>query len=265
MQQPAALPQPPSVVRTWLRRLLTAAAVVAVYVWAFRTIHIRWERLAYGLPTMFDVVRKMTPPNWSHWSQVSVRLYETLRIAVLSASFGAVIALPVSLLTARNIVKSNWIYQPARFVLNLIRTLPDMVLAAIAVGIFGIGAVPGIIAMSIFAGMLIAKLLSESVEAIDAGPLEALAASGANGLQRIVYAVMPQVFPTFLSYTLYALEINVRGSFVLGLVGAGGVGMQLDADLTFLRYDNVAVIVVVIFVAVMLIDFVSTKLRELLV
>lgn len=260
------IPGRPSPVRVWVPRLIVMAIAVAVYWWAFTSIDVIWERVPYGLQTMVQLVtQRMWPPRWAHWSDISVRLYETLRIAIVSATVGGILALPISLLTARNIARSNWVYQPARFVLNLIRTIPDMVLAAVAVGVIGIGALPGIVAESIFSTTLIAKLLSESIEAIDPGPLEALSAVGASTLQRVQYAVMPQVLPAYASYTLYCLEINVRASFVLGLVGAGGIGMQMQTDITLLRYHDVFMVVVVTFVCVMIIDWVSTRLRERLV
>lgn len=261
-----AVPGRPSAARLWLKRGIIIAIVAAIYAWAFTSIDVIWERVPYGLQTMVQLVTdRMFPPRWGHWSEMSYRLYETLRIAIVAASFGALFALPIALLTARNIARSNWVYQPARFLLNLVRTIPDMVLAAIAVGVIGLGALPGIIALTIFSTTLIAKLLSESIEAIDSGPLEALSAVGASSLQSIRYAVMPQVLPAYASYSLYCLEINVRSSFVLGLVGAGGIGMQMQTDMTLLRYRDVALVVLVTFVAVMLIDWVSTRIRERLV
>lgn len=191
-------------------------------------------------------------------------LMETLRIAILSAVIGAVFAVPFSVLSARNLVP-HWFYLPMRFLLNLIRTVPDLVLAAVLAGAFGIGVLPGVLAVSVFSFTLITKLMSETIEAIDPGPLEAMQAVGAGRVQQIFFGVVPQVLPSFIAYTLYVLEVNVRASFILGWVGAGGIGQALNADLTLGSFRNVTVIVVVILAAVIAVDFVSTKIRERLV
>lgn len=192
-------------------------------------------------------------------------LLQTLRIAIIAATIGATLAIPVSVLAARNMVKSKWLYLGVRTISNLIRTIPDLALAAVLAGAFGIGALPGIIAVSVFSFTLITKLMSETIEAIDPGPLEAMQAVGAGKVQQIFYGVVPQVLPNFIAYTLYVLEVNVRASFILGWVGAGGIGHVLNADLTLGRYRNVTVIVVVILAAVVVVDYISTKLRERIV
>jgi len=192
-------------------------------------------------------------------------LMQTMRMAILGAFFGALLAVPFSLLAAQNLVKNKAIYYLVRTILNLIRTIPDLVLAAVLSGAFGLGAMPGVMALAIFSFALIAKLASESVESIDPGPLEAMQACGANRLQQIRYGVVPQVLPQYIAYTLYVLEVDVRASTILGLVGAGGIGQLLYADLNLLRYQNVGAIIAVLLIAVLLMDFVSTKLRERLV
>ncbi len=192
-------------------------------------------------------------------------LLQTFRMAIVGTAIGALLAIPFSLLAARNLVKSKVLYYLIRSILNLIRTIPDMVLAAVLSGAFGLGALPGVMALSVFAFALVAKLLSESIEAIDPGPLEAMQAVGGNRLQQIRYGVVPQVLPQYLAYTLYVLEICVRASTILGLVGAGGIGQRLYADLNLMRYPKVGAVIAVMMIAVMMMDFVSTKLRERLV
>lgn len=192
-------------------------------------------------------------------------MMQTFRMAILGAAIGSLTAVPFSLLAARNLVRSKALYYTVRTVLNLIRTIPDLVLAAVLSGVFGLGALPGVMALAIFSFALVAKLLSESVEAIDPGPLEAMQAVGANKLQQIRYGVVPQVAPQFLAYSLYVLEVDVRASTILGLVGAGGIGQLLYADLNLGRYRNVGAVIVIMLAAVLLMDYVSTKLRERLV
>lgn len=192
-------------------------------------------------------------------------LEQTFRMAILGTFIGAMLAVPFSLLAARNLVRSKVVYYTVRVVLNLIRTIPDLVLATVLTGAFGLGAVPAVMALAIFSFALIAKMASESVESIDPGPLEAMQACGANRLQQIRYGVVPQVLPQYLSYVLYVLEVDVRASTVLGLVGAGGVGQLLYTALNLREYPKVGSIIVVMLVVVILVDYISTKLRERLI
>ena len=151
-----------------------------------------------------------------------------------------------------------------RFFLNLVRALPDLLLAALFVAIVGIGPMAGVGALTIFSFGMISKLFYEAIETIDEGPIEALTAAGANSLQTIVFAVIPQVFNQFLSYFLYTLEINVRASTVLGYLGAGGVGLFLSQTLSMFRYDRTAVVILAILVVVVSVDGISNRLREAL-
>lgn len=192
-------------------------------------------------------------------------LTDTFRMAILGAFFGALIAVPFSLLAARNLVKSKAVYWVVRVILNLIRTVPDLVWAAVLAGALGAGALPGVIALAIFSFGLNAKLLSESIETIEPGPLEAMQACGANRLQQIRYGVVPQVLPQFLAYALYVLEIDVRASTILGLVGAGGIGVLFNTELTFMRFRHVGAIIVAMLLVVWAMDYVSTKVRERLI
>lgn len=192
-------------------------------------------------------------------------LGQTMRMALLGAFFGSLLALPFSLLSAANLVRSKVVYHTVRIILNLIRTIPDLVLAAVLAGAFGLGALPGVLALTVFSFAMVAKLLSESIEAIEPGPLEAIRASGGNWLQMVWYGVLPQVLPQYLAYALYIFEIDVRSSTVLGLVGAGGIGATLYADLNLLKFRNVGAIVVAILLIVVVMEFISAKVRERLV
>lgn len=192
-------------------------------------------------------------------------LVDTFRMAIIGAFFGAMLAIPFALLAARNLVKSKYVYYVVRTILNLIRTVPDLVWAALFTGALGVGALPGVLALAVFSFGLNAKLLSESIETIDPGPLEAMQACGASRLQQIRYGVVPQVLPQFLAYGLYVLEINVRASTILGLVGAGGIGVLFKVQMTYGRWHRVGVIILVMLFVVWAIDFISTKVRERLV
>ncbi|MFE8701401.1 phosphonate ABC transporter, permease protein PhnE [Cytobacillus sp. FJAT-54145] len=260
MSQPEkkAIPQPPSKVKHYL-----TGTLILLLLWgsAIQTDATMGE-LIIGLPNMLDLLYQMFPPNWAYFDNITAAMLETIRMAVIGTTFGAIIAIPVAIFAASNIFQNSWIYQPARFILNLVRTVPDLLLAAIFVSIFGLGPLPGILALTIFSIGLVAKLTYEAIEAIDPGPLEAMTSVGANKIQWIVFGVIPQVLAHYASYVLYTFEVNVRGAAVLGLVGAGGIGLYYDRTLGFLEYDKTSTIILFTLVVVLLIDYISTKLRE---
>ncbi|WP_018132599.1 phosphonate ABC transporter, permease protein PhnE [Effusibacillus pohliae] len=219
-------------------------------------------QLIQGFPEMGNLLLDMWPPDWSYISVIWQPMLETIQMAVVGSTAGALLAIPVALLAARNVTKSPLLYYPARFLLNLVRTIPDLLFASIFVAIFGLGPFAGVLALAFFSFGMIAKLAYESVEAIDPGPLEAMTSVGANKLQWIHFGVVPQVTAQFMSFFLYTFEVNVRAAAVLGLVGAGGIGLLLDRSLNQLRYDRASMIILLTLAAVLLIDTISTKIRE---
>ncbi|WP_261130063.1 phosphonate ABC transporter, permease protein PhnE [Bacillus sp. Marseille-Q3570] len=214
---------------------------------------------------VWNMVVQLFPPNWSYAGVVVDKLLETIKMALIATTIAGILCVPFSLLAASNIVQNKYLYNFIKMFLNIMRTIPELILAVVFVGLFGIGVFGGILALIIFSLGILAKLISETIEAIDMNPLEAIRASGGNTLQVIWYAVVPQVLPQFVSFTLYVFEINVRASVVLGFVGAGGIGLILQQQLNFLSYQNVSTIIVITFVVVVIIDYISNKLRGRLV
>ncbi|MFC7682204.1 phosphonate ABC transporter, permease protein PhnE [Paenibacillus sp. GCM10028914] len=256
-----AYPKPPKKIKHYFTVL-----IVGVLLWRSAVItDSSLGELFSGMPNMVDLLKEMVPPNWSYVDNIMDAMLETIRMALVGTTLGAILAVPVALLCANNITQSRWLHYPVRMVLNLIRTIPDLLLASIFVAIFGLGALPGIFALTVFSLGLIAKLTYESVETIEKGPLEAMTSVGASKVQRIFFGVVPQVQSHFMSYVLYAFEINVRAAAVLGLVGAGGIGHYYEVTLGFLEYDKTCTIILFTLVVVLIIDYVSTKLREKLI
>lgn len=251
-------PKPPAKTKM----IFTILLVVALLWWSSFKTESSIADLTIGFPNMFDLLVQMWPPNWHYFEVILEPLLETIRMAVIGTTFGAIIAVPLALLCASNIIRTPWLVYPFRFILNLIRTIPDLLLASIFVAIFGLGSLPGIIALSIFSIGLVAKLLYEAIESIDPGPLEAMTAVGANKVQWVFFGVIPQVTAHFTSYVLYTFEVNVRAAAILGLVGAGGIGEYYDKTLGFLEYDKTASIIILTLAVVLVIDYISTKLRE---
>ncbi|OMF37326.1 phosphonate ABC transporter, permease protein PhnE [Paenibacillus sp. FSL H8-0548] len=251
-------PKPPSKLKHYL-----TAVIVLLLLWGSSIQTEATPReLIEGFPNMFDLLAEMFPPKWTYFDNIISAMLETIRMALIGTTIGAVFAVPVALLCASNLTRSWWLRHPVRFVLNLIRTIPDLLLAAIFVAIVGIGPLPGTMALTVFSLGLIAKLTYEALESIDRGPLEAMTAVGATSMQRILYAVIPQIQAHFMSFTLYTFEINVRAAAVLGLVGAGGIGHYYEITLGFLEYDKTSVIIIFTLAIVLLIDYSSSKLRE---
>ncbi|MCM3703648.1 phosphonate ABC transporter, permease protein PhnE [Paenibacillus macerans] len=245
-----------------LRHYLTAVIIILLLWGSAVKTEATLGELVKGAPNMLDLLREMFPPKWSYFDNIVPAMLETIRMALISTTFGAILAVPVALLCAGNLTPSAWIRQPVRFVLNLVRTIPDLLLAAIFVAIFGLGPFAGILALTVFSLGLIAKLVYEALETIDRGPLEAMTAVGATPAQRIIFGVVPQIQAHFISYVLYAFEINVRAAAVLGLVGAGGIGHYYEVTLGFLEYDKTCMIILFTLAVVLIIDYLSAKVRE---
>ncbi|EOP66374.1 phosphonate ABC transporter, permease protein PhnE [Bacillus cereus] len=253
-----SIPKPPSK----LKHMLTAILVILLLWGSSVQVDASFAKLVVGFPNMMDLLKEMVPPDWSYFQVITTAMLDTIRMAIIGTTLGAILAIPIALFAASNVFTSAFLYSPARLILNFIRTIPDLLLAAIFVAIFGIGPLSGILALTFFSIGLVAKLLYESIESIDPGPLEAMTAVGANKVQWIVYGVIPQVKAHFVSYVLYTFEVNVRAAAVLGLVGAGGIGLYYDRTLGFLQYQQTASIIIYTLVVVLLIDYVSTLLRE---
>lgn len=252
--------------KTKLMFTIITIVIVAIYMYAANRAETDFSRFAAGLPEIYRfIVYDLYPPSIGYIDRAWKGLLETWNMALIATTFAAIICLPFSFLAASNLNTNKYLYQFVRFFLNVLRTIPEIILAIIFVAIVGLGAVSGILALIFFSIGILAKLISETIEAIDPGPLEAIRATGGNQLQVIFYGVMPQILPHYTSYTLYVLEINVRASIVLGFVGAGGIGQHLLRQLNFLAYGNVATIILMTFAAVLLIDFISNRIRERLV
>ncbi len=208
------------------------------------------------------IMNELIRPDWSYAGRIMPAMLETVQIAIAGTVIGSVLAVPVALLCAVNVMPKKIVSIPVRIVLNLVRTIPDLLFAAVFVAVFGIGAFAGMLALVFFSFGLVAKLTYEAIEAIDPGPLEAMTASGANKIQLIVFGVIPQALPYFFSYVLYTFEVNVRAASVLGFVGAGGIGLHLDQQLNSFRYDRASTIILLTLVIVLVIDYASTYLRR---
>lgn len=212
-----------------------------------------------------DILAEFYPPNLAYLPRIIGPLLETFAMAIIASAIGCGLALPFSFWASRVTTPNLATYLADRGFLNVIRALPDLLYALVFVAALGIGPLPGILALILFNIGVVAKLLSETVDGVDPGPIEATNAAGGNRIQAVRWAVLPQVLPNYVAYSLYVFELNVRASAVLGLVGAGGIGIAINTERQFFRYPNLSAILVAIFVAVFLIELFSIWLRRRLV
>ena len=221
-------------------------------------------RLARGLPWMLDFFRRMLPPDLSVLPSALLGAVRTVEIALLGTTVAAIGALPLGFISARNVAPPV-LYYPARAALNFFRSIDTLVYALVFVAAVGLGPFPGVLAVIAYTTTSLAKLYSEAIEGIERGPVDAITATGATRLQVVRYGVLPQVLPLFLSYVLYRLESNIRAATVLGFVGAGGIGFYLQTYLRIIDYPAASTVLLVTVVMVMVVDALSSRLRDRLV
>ncbi len=200
-------------------------------------------------------------PDFTQSPLFIAAMWQTLEMALWGTALAVVLAIPLGVLAAKN-VTPWWIQQPIRRLLDLVRSVPDIVIGYIFVVSVGLGPFAGVMALALNTGGVLAKLFSEAVESIDPGPVEGVRAVGGSRLHEVVWGILPQVGPLWTSYALYRFESNARSATVLGLIGAGGIGQLLYDSLNTYAYGQVAAIIVIIVVAVSLIDLLSQALRS---
>jgi len=204
------------------------------------------------------------PPNFSDWRIYVEEMVVTLQIALWGTALAVVTAVPLGLLASSNIVPA-WVYQPVRRLMDAFRAINEMVFAMLFVVAVGLGPFAGVLALWIHTAGVLAKLFSEAVEAIDPQPVEGIRSTGAGALHEIVYGVIPQVMPLWISFTLYRFESNVRSATVVGMVGAGGIGVVLWEIIRGFQYAQTAAVMLIVVLTVSLIDVVSSRIRKSLI
>ena len=284
---------------------LAIAVGMVLLIWSFQGAKIRPAELIEGIPQVFLTLGRMLPPDFSKMTeskyyflpenvsltelflplplddaagQVRRRWWsntfpqtaigatlETVQMALAGTVLALLVAFPIGFFAARNTTPHPFVYRGVRALLNLVRTIPDLALGLLFVAAVGLGAFAGTLALAIHTATVLGKLLSESVENIDEGIVEAIRATGAGYAQILSFAVLPQVLPDLISFTLYRLETNIRAASVLGLIGAGGIGYLMNTSFRTFQYQEAAAIVLVLIALVMLVDYLSSRLRNLVV
>ncbi|SDZ87805.1 phosphonate ABC transporter, permease protein PhnE [Rubrimonas cliftonensis] len=239
---------------------------LTVWCWEVMTETTIWAFVSDAPRQAADIAGRAFPPRWSYMERLWGPLWDTLNIATLGTLLGVAIALPVAFLAARNTTPSALILRPAAlFVIVASRSINSLIWALLLVSILGPGLLAGVIAIALRSIGFIGKLLYEAIEEIDARQVEAVQATGASGPQVLTYAVWPQIAPAFWGVSVFRWDINIRESAVLGLVGAGGLGLQLSGSLNTLAWPQVTMIIIVILAAVVASEWVSAKVRHAII
>jgi phosphonate transport system permease protein len=246
-------------------RLAMPAMIVAAFgVLIFGLVDLDFSpaRLLSGMHQLGWITLMMLPPDPGSSLPIYLKaLGETLSIALLGTTIAAVFALPVSLLAARNIIPSNLLRCPVRRFLDSIRGVDTLIWALVWINVVGLGPFAGVLAIALSDFGAFGKLFSEAIEAADKKQVEGIRASGGNALHEIRFGLMPQVLPVIAGQVLYFIESNTRSATIIGIVGAGGIGLQLAEQIRVLEWQKVSFLILMILVAVAAIDWISTKLR----
>jgi phosphonate transport system permease protein len=262
--------EPPVAARIWLRftpaqrmgRFAAYLAAVIAIVWSFRQVEVIPEFLYDAPAQTADLFRRMWPIDWAYYPKgVHEALIETFHIATLGTLLSLILGFPIALMAAKNITTSatlNWI---AQFLLVSSRSVNSLIWALLFVAIFGPGAIAGVLAIGFRSIGFVGKLLSEAFEEARPGPIEALVSTGAPAASVLAKGYWPQVEPSFWSVALFRWDINIRESAILGLVGAGGIGVALDSALNNLYWDQVGLILLVIFAVVIATEVATSYIR----
>lgn len=287
------------------RSLIVASVLLLILAWSFQGAKIRPGELFEGVPQIFHTLGRMLPPDFARITEAKNYFFpenlslpelilplpvgeaearsrqrwwdntfpqtvvgatlETVQMALAGTFLALLAAFPLGFLAARNTTPHPSVYHAVRTVLNLVRTIPDLALGLLFVAAVGLGAFAGTMALAIHTATVLGKLLSESVENIDEGVVEAIRATGAGYSQILSFAVLPQILPDLISFTLYRFETNIRAASVLGLIGAGGIGYLMNTSFRTFQYQEAAAIVLVLIALVMFVDYLSARLRRLVV
>jgi len=258
--------------QVWRRRT-TGEAMVRWFIWLMgvAVFLVCWQKIS-GTTTWFfvwdapriagDIWTRATPPRWEYITKLGRPIWDTLNIATLGTLIALCLAVPVAFLAARNTTPSKLFIRPvALLIIVSTRSINSLIWALLLIAIIGPGVFAGVVAIAIRSIGFCAKLLYEAIEEIDHSQVEAISATGASRWQVMAYGIVPQIMPAFAGVAVFRWDINIRESTVLGLVGAGGIGLQLSASLNVLAWPQVSLILIVILAAVVISEWVSAKVR----
>ncbi|MDR5900552.1 phosphonate ABC transporter, permease protein PhnE [Halomonas icarae] len=248
----------------WVGWLLLA--VLFLICWRLMNANTLWWFVADAPSQAIDIGQRMLPPRLAYLPELLVPLWDTLNMATLGTLGGVLLAVPVAFLAARNTTPSMRLVRPAALlVIVASRSINSLIWALLLVAIIGPGLLAGILAIALRSVGFVGKLLYEAIEESDPRPVEAIAATGAARAQVVHYGIVPQVLPAFWGISAFRWDINIRESTILGLVGAGGIGMKLQASIDTLAWSQVATLLLVILATVVVSEWLAARIRRALI
>jgi phosphonate transport system permease protein len=252
----------------WRRALTTAVYCVlallglGIVIQALIVVEARPQDLITGIHGMADIIWRAMPPDFSKLPSAARPTLQTVDIALFGTLVGIIIAIPLALLAAANMTPSRYAYYAARAVIGFTRAVPDLVWALLFVTAVGLGPFPGGLALGVHSVGMLGRLFAETIEQMDMAPIHALELTGARRIQVFSHGIIPTLLPSLLGISLYRLDENIRSSLVLGFVGAGGIGFQLLTAMNLFQYQEVSLLLIIIFVIVLGAERISAALRE---
>jgi phosphonate transport system permease protein len=257
--------------RTPMQRLAVWAGwfglvALTVFCWRVMTEGTIWGFVADAPRQAADIFGRMLPPRWSYAGQLWQPLWDTINIATLGTALAILLGTPLGFMAARNTTPSVMVVRPiALFIIVSSRSINALIWGLLLVSVLGPGVLAGIIAIALRSIGFIGKLLYEAIEEIDESQVEAVRATGATGAQVMSYGIVPQILPTFATICVFRWDINIRESTVLGLVGAGGLGLALESSLNVLAWPQVTTILLMILVTVIASEWVTARVRRAII
>lgn len=249
--------------RIGLQGTVTTIGLLLVIAWALQGTNVSLGELIISAPNMWDLITRMFPPHWdffTNYDRVIVPTLVTIQLAISSTVIAVILAFPLSFLAARNLSVAP-VYTVIRAILNMMRSVPELVWALIFVSAVGLGPFAGTLALVAGSVGSLSKVFAETIETINPKPIEAMDAVGATGAQRIAFAVIPQSMANMVSYALLYWEHNIRAAFIVGAVGGGGLGFEITTELNLFQYRDFAVHLIIIIVLVTIADRISAWVR----
>ncbi len=247
-----------------LNRLLTWVIVAVLLVWSWHGAEMKPMTLIRDAGNIGTLLADFFPPDFTDWRLYVKEMLVTLQVAIWGTVLAVICAIPLGILSAENMVPW-YINQPVRRLMDAARAINEMVFAMLFVVAVGLGPFAGVLALWVHTTGTLAKLFSEAVEAIESAPVEGVRSTGASYVEEIVYGVLPQVFPLWISYSLYRFEANVRSATVVGMVGAGGIGMVLWELIRSFDFQRTCAVMAIIVLVVTLFDLASQRLRKMVI
>ena len=245
------------------KTLVTIGIFSFILVFVVNDLEIDFIKLVTDSSKYFgDILSRMLPPDFSNLNQLIYAMFETIEIAFLGTFIAIVLSIPLGLFSARNLAPNYFVYLICKTIVIFFRAIPEFIIAMILVIAIGFGAMPGVLALGLHTMGFLAKFYAEDIEHINKGPIDALKSSGATKSQIISFGVIPQILPSFVANNLYILDRNVRMATMLGIVGAGGIGYELQSSFRMFEYERVSAIIILIFVTIFIIDHLSAFIRS---